>query len=278
MNFPKSKKLKILLTLIITIAIFTFWQLVKQPATTGDWQTQLAIPSVATIDGNSVTIKNVRNFRYGPAESDMHPAYYDQTYDLTKLKKVWYVTEPFNGQEYAAHTFVSFEFEDEKFVSITIEARKTKDQQYSSIKGLFRTYPLIYIAADERDVIMLRANLRKDKVYLYPIKTTKENGQKLFLDMLKEMNKLPKQPSWYHTLFANCTSRIATHVNHITPGRISWLSWQLWATGSADELALKKGLLDTDLNLEEARNKFYITDKSQKIGDTESYSKLLRAE
>jgi len=216
--------------------------------------------------------------RYGPTEADMQPAYYDKTYDLNGIKKVWYVTEPFNENEAAAHTFVSFEFNNGDFLAISIEARKTKDQTYSLWKGMLRTYPLIYIAADERDVVLLRANLRKDKVYVYPVKLEKpENARLLLTDMLTTMNELvTTKPEWYNTLFANCTSAIAEHVNNITPGRIGKFSWQLWLTASADELALKHGLLDADLNIEEARKKYSINEASEQAGDVPNYSGEIR--
>jgi hypothetical protein len=94
--------------------------------------------------------------------------------------------------------------------------------------------------------------------------------------MLTEMNNLLTHPRWYNSIFSNCTSEIAKQVNKITPGRISMLSWQLLLTASADELALKHGLLDTDLAIDKAREKFLITEKSQKIGDVVNYSKLIR--
>jgi len=275
MSKPHLKRLLIVFG-VICITLFIS-QLLKKPVAVADWQQHLAIPSTAEFNGNKVTIKNVRNFRYGPEEKDMRPGYYDRTYNLDKVKQVWYIVEPFNQDEVAAHTFVSFEFENGDFLAITIEARKTKDQKYSMWKGMIRTYPLIYIAADERDVVLLRANLRKDKVYAYPVKLEKpENGGLLLKDMLEKMNKLVENPEWYHTLFANCTSSIAKHVNNLTPGRISPLSWQLWLTASADELALKRSLLDTDLSIVKAREKFLISEKSLQIGDVPDYSKLIR--
>ena len=242
-----------------------------------DWQEHLAVPSTAIFEGDMVTVKNVRNFRYTPTEADIRPGYYDKTYDLSKIKKVWYVTEPFNESEYAAHTFLSFEFEDGDFLSITIEARKTKDQKYSMWQGLLRTYPLIYIASDERDVVLLRANVRKDNVYVYPVKTSEsENMRILLVDMLKRMNEIQETPVWYNTIFANCTSAIAHHINKIAPGRIPTFSWQLLLTGHADELALDRGLLDTDLPIDEARQKYRINEVSERVGDVPEYSKLIR--
>jgi hypothetical protein len=269
---------KVLLLALICLLVFTVWQRNKKVPLEGDWKEHLAIIPTAEFHGDTVTVKNVRNYRYGPTEADMHPAYYDRTYDLNGVKKIWYVTEPFNENKVAGHTFVSFEFQNGDFLAISIEARKTKDQEYSIWKGAMRTYPLVYIAADERDVILLRANLRKDRVYVYPVKLSKpENGRLLLTDMLTTMNELvTTKPQWYHTLFANCTSSIVKHINKLSPGRISKLSWQLWLTASADELALKNGLLDTDLSIEEARKMYNINEASEKAGDAVTYSQDIR--
>ncbi len=268
---------KVLFILGCILVLVIFWQGFKKVPTQGDWQEQFIILPTAVFDKDQVTVKNVRNFRYDPTEEDMHPDYYDKTYNLNEIKKVWFIAEPFNENTLAAHTFVSFEFENEDFLGISIEARKTKGQKYSIWKGMAHAYPLVYIAADERDLILLRANIRKDKVYVYPIELEKdENARLLLTDMLDTMNDLTVNPKWYNTLFSNCTSSIAKHVNKLTPGRISQLSWQLWLTSSADELALKHGLLDTDLSIEQAREKFYINEISQKIGDVPNYSQLIR--
>lgn len=269
---------KILFAAGCFLIIFAVWQGFKKVPMQGDWQEQLSVISTAEFSGDVVTVKNVRNFRYSPTEKDMHPGYYDKTYDLTQIKKMWFVTEPFSENQLAAHTFVSFEFINGDFLAISIEARKTKDQTYSAWKGMLRTYPLVYIAADERDVLLLRANVRKDRVYVYPVKLTKpENARVLLVDMLTRMNELvTTEPAWYNTLFANCTSAIAKHVNKITPGRVSLFSWQLWLTASADELALKHGLLDTDLPIERAREKYSVNAASEQIGDVPNYSTEIR--
>ncbi len=268
---------KVLVSVGVIIFVFGIYYIQMKPPVTGNWQDILAVSSTAEFNGDLVTVHNVRNFRYGPTERDTHPAYYDKIYDLRQIKKVWFVTEPFNEMKYAAHTFLTFEFNNGDFLAITIEARKEKGTRYNAFKGLFKTYPLIYIAADERDILMLRANLRGDNVYAYPVKLTKpENARLILVDMLEKMNDLQVHPEWYNSLFANCTSSIAKHVDKIDPGRISPLSWQLWLTASADKLAYKAGLLDTDLSLEEARKKHLVSDKSKVVGDVENYSKLIR--
>lgn len=273
-----SRKIFFILGGLILVGLLSWYFLLDRPSLQGDWQEQLAIISTAEFNGDFVTIKNVRNFRYYPSEADMHPAYYDKTYDLNQVKKIWYITEPFNENKIAAHTFVSFEFNDGDFLSISIEARKTKNQIYSVWKGLLHSFPLVYIAADERDVVLMRANMRKNKVYAYPVKLEKpENAKLLLVDMLTRMNELTSSdPTWYNTLFANCTSSIANHINKLTPGRISIFSWQLLLTSSADELALNRGLLDTNLSIQQAREKYNINELSEAVGDVPSYSNEIR--
>jgi hypothetical protein len=262
----------------IVVIIFLLWQATKQVPTEGDWQTPLSRLSAAEFNGDSVTVRNVRNFRYNGSEneSDLVPDYYDRTYDLSKLSRVWYVAEPFKELSVAAHTFLSFEFSDGNYLSISIEARKRKGQDYKLSLGLLRTYPLMYIAADERDALLVRANTRKDDVYLYPVRTTPEKGRQLLVGMLERMNSLIERPEWYNTLTANCTSLIAEHINQVTPGRIPDRPWQGYVTGYADAFAIEQGLLDTDLPLEQARAKHRITDISQEIGDVPDYSSRIR--
>jgi hypothetical protein len=266
------------LIILVLAAAFAVWQLLKPVPTEGDWQEQLVTLSTAEFSGDTVTVRNVRNFRYGPTEADMRPAYYDRTYDLTDIQRVWFISEPFNENQLAAHTFLSFEFGNGDFLSISIEARKTKDQVYSIWKGLLRTYPLVYIAADERDTVLMRANIRKDRVYVYPVKLEKpENARLLLTSMLRRMNELAgEKPAWYHTYLANCTSSIAKHVNELSPGRISLLSWELLLTASADELAHRSGLLDTELSIDDARKKYQINAKSEELGDVPGYSLGIR--
>jgi hypothetical protein len=219
---------------LLALLGFALWQGFKVPPTTANWQPQLATASTAEFAGDQVTVRNVRNYRYTPTEADLKPNYYDRTYNLNDIKQVWYISEPFANQTYAAHTFLSFEFINGDFLAISIEARKQVGQNYSFWKGFLRTYPLMYVAADERDVVLLRANVRKDDVYVYPVKVAPDKARLLLTDMLTRMNSLQTKPEWYNTLTDNCTSAIVYHINRISPGRLPNLSWQLLLTGYAD--------------------------------------------
>jgi hypothetical protein len=264
---------KILYTLIAVVGICLIWLFAHQPSNDRDWAVdQSVLPSAEFLD-NEIMIRNIRNFEYR-STTDYIPQYYDKTFDLDDLTSVYYLVEPF-GSIGAAHTFVSFGFDDKDFISISIEIRKEKGESFSPWKGLLRQYELMYVVADERDVVKLRSNFRKDPVYLYPVNTTKENMQTIFIAMLERANKLKEAPEFYNTLTNTCTTNIVAHVNDITPNRVPW-DLRLLLPENSDELAYELGLIDNSMTLEEAREKYLINERAEKYADHSDFSVKIR--
>lgn len=242
-----------------------------------NWNDDQNILPTAEIKGNLVSIHNIRNFSY-TSTTNYTRAYYDKTFDLNKIKKVWYVVEPFSGIPGSAHTFLSFEFENNQFVSISVEIRKEKGETYDPIKGLFNKYELMYVIADERDVIKLRSNYRKDLVYVYPVKTTTDKARELFLDMVKRANDLSQHPEFYNTITNTCTTNIVRHVDKITPNKVPLFNLRILLPANSDKLAYELGLIDTDLSFENARTRYFINDKAIKYADDLDFSVKIRQE
>lgn len=263
-----------LCTILIIIILYTLLVIFIRPSTTRDWNEDQKVLQTVEVKDNFITVKNVRNFTYR-STSDYTPGYYDKTYDLNKLKKVYFIVEPFSGYVGAAHTFLSFEFEDNVFVSISVEIRKEKGESFSAVKGLLRQYELTYVIADEKDVVKLRSNYRKDQVYVYPVKADLEKSKTLFLSMIQRADKLAKDPEFYNTLTNTCTTNIASHVNDITSNRVPFNLAILFPANS-DHLAYDLGLIDTDLSFDEARKKFLINEKAEKYADDENFSVKIR--
>ena len=239
-----------------------------------DWAEDQKILPYAEINDKIVTVYNIRNFNYETTDK-YTPNYYDKSFDLDKIKSVDFILEPFSKFAGVAHTFLSFGFEDNEYLTISVEIRKEKGEEFSALKGLFNKYEIMYVVADERDSVKLRSNFRKDKVYIYPAKTTKEKKQALFLDMINEVNELKNNPKFYNTLTNTCTTKIMKHINSITPKRIPF-SYKVLLPGYADELAFDLGLIDTDLSLEEARKVFLINKRAEKYADSENFSEMIR--
>jgi hypothetical protein len=263
----------------ILAAVLLFWitmVLVFRPSVNRDWNADQAVLPEVTFSGDEVAIKNIRNINYR-STSDFDVRYYDKTFDLNKLESVWYMVEPFSGYGAgAAHTLLSFGFGGNDYVAVSVEIRKEKGEHFSAVKGLLRQYELTYVIADERDVIKLRSNYRKDKVFLYPVQTSKENMRKLFVSMLTRSEKLAKDPEFYNTLTSTCTTNIVSHVNEIAPGRIPF-SFKVLMPAYSDELAQKIGIIDSSVPLEELRAKYLINERAEKYGDDPLFSTRIRA-
>jgi len=254
-------------------AIRTAMIAIVRPSNTRDWTAdQKTLPS-ATFDGSLVTIRNIRNFQYESVDR-YTPAWYDKTFDLNKLESAWFVVEPFGGAA-AAHTFVSFGFGGNDFVAISVEIRKEKGETFSPIKGLLRQYEVMYVVGDERDLIKLRSNYRKDPVYLYPMRTTRERMREMFVSMLKRANDLAQHPEFYNTLTNTCTTNLVRHVNALMPGRIP-LHPAVFLPGYSDRFAYKLGLIDTNLPFEKARESFHINSRAEKFAEDPEFSLRIR--
>jgi hypothetical protein len=260
---------------IIILAYLVLMFAIK-PSLNRNWTVDQAVLPTATWNGSEVTIKNVRNFVYQTVDT-YTPTYDNRTFDLTKLSSMWFAVEPFSGYKGAAHTLVSFGFDDGRYLAISVEIRKEKGEQFSALKGLLRQYELMYVIADENDVIKLRTNYRKDNVYLYPIKTTKENIRTIFTDMVNRANTLAQKPEFYNTLTNTCTTNIVSHVNKINPGKVPWKTSILFPADS-DHYAYELGLIDTKLSFEEAREYFHINEQAVRFADDPNFSKKIREE
>ena len=246
-----------------------------RPSLNRNWTANQKVLAEAFIDGDKVNIKNIRNIKYR-TKSDYDVAYYDKTFDLNKLESVWFMVEPFSGHGFgAAHTLVSFGFEGGDYVSISVEIRKEEGESFSVQKGLLRQFELVYVIADEKDVIKLRSNYRKDKVFMYPVLTEKENMRKLFVSMLNRNNKLAKEPEFYNTLTSTCTTNIVSHVNEISKGRIP-LSYKVLMPAYSDEFAQKIGLIEQNIPIDKLREKYLINEKAEKYADDENWPKRIR--
>ncbi|MFZ3206413.1 MAG: DUF4105 domain-containing protein [Pseudomonas sp.] len=261
--------------LVLFAGLLVWWSRIE-PSNQRDWQTDVAVLPYATIDGDRVTVHNIRNFDYR-SETDYSPAYYDKQFDLSKLEGVDLVASYWMGPA-IAHTFLSFAFEGGDHLAISIETRKEKGEGYSTIKGFFRQYELFYVVADERDVIRLRTNFRQDppeQVYLYRLQGPLENGRRLFLEYLHGMNALRDKPEFYNTLTTNCTTQIwmSARVNteHIP------FSWKILASGYVPQYLYEHGRLgEHELSFSEVQRRALINTRAKGVDSPLNFSARIR--
>ena len=257
------------------ILVLIYWSFMP-PSNNRNWQTDLAILPWAEISGDTVTVHNIRNNDYR-TETDFTVRHYDKTFDLKKLKSVdlflvyW-------GSPKIAHTMMSFNFEDQGTICFSIETRKEKGEDYSTIKGFFRQYEVTYVVADERDLVRLRTNYREqgkgEDVYLYHLIANPEVQRKVFLSYLNEVNRLKEQPDWYNALTGNCTTSIRQHTMVYNPK--AKLDWRMIVNGYLDEMIYERGVIDRTLPFAELKKRSYINPKAQAADQDPNFSQRIR--
>jgi hypothetical protein len=253
-------------------ALVLCWWLTLQPSDDRDWQADVAVLAYADIDGTQVTVHNVRNCDYR-TETDFEVMYYDQTYDLDRVRTAD-LFMVYWGSPLMAHTMVSFGFEGGSQLCFSIETRKEKTEDYSAVKGLFRQFEVVYVASDERDVIRLRTNYRKgEEVYLYRLNGTPGQVRALLLSYLEHLNRLKERPEWYNAVTHNCTTSI--RMQRSAAERAPW-DWRMLVNGRGDELLYERGLIDTNLPLAELKQRVHINERARAADKDDDFSRLIR--
>ena len=247
-----------------------------EPSNDRAWVPENAVLAYADIDGERITLHNIRNFNYRTA-TDFTPAYYDRTFDLRQLDGVDLFSSYWMGPK-IAHVFLSFAFTDGSHVAVSIETRREQGQPYSSIAGFFRQYTLYYAVADERDIVRVRTNYRHDpteQVYLYRLRGSPAAAKRLFLEYLQQINALRQHAEWYNTLTSNCTNSI-WFLGRLNPGHLPY-SWKVLVSGYLPEYLYEQGRLDTSVPFAELQRRAYINPRAQAADQAADFSQRIRA-
>ncbi|MFT5441053.1 MAG: hypothetical protein ACI8W3_000093 [Myxococcota bacterium] len=250
------------------------WWISLSPSNDRQWLPEVAALPRVDIDGNNITVHNVRNFEWLSADT-FAEHWETRSYDLSQLRGIDFYLS-YWGSPNIAHTIVSWDFGDGKPLAISIETRKEVGEAYSAVLGFFRQFELYYVVADERDLIGVRTNHRGELVRRYRMKASPDISRAILLDYLKEINRLADEPSWYNAMTHNCTTTIRHHVQHVAPGNP--FDWRILVNGHLDELGYMRGTIDNTLPFEEVRARANITEKAKAAGTASNFSDLIRAD
>ena len=251
------------------------WWLTLKPSNEGNWQSDADRTAWAEINGDRVTIHNLRNCDYR-TETSYTNCWGDRILYLSQIRAADLFLTNW-GIPFASHPIVSFQFGDNEHVAFSIEARYKVGQAYSTILGCFRQYGLIFVAADERDVIRLRTNYRKDEeVYMYRVHAQPEVARAMFLTYVTYLSKLKDHPEWYNELTRNCTTTLqkplAADVNNPQP----W-NYQYILNGKLDALLYDRGRLVTGgLPFPELKQREHINAAAKAANQSPDFSALIR--
>jgi hypothetical protein len=261
-----------LVAFAVGLAALLIWWTRLRPTHDGDWADDVAQMTTGTVDGNRVTLRNVRNFDWR-SSTDYTPRWETRTYDLDRLKWVDMIMSYWRGPA-IAHMLISFGFDDGSHVVFSVEIRRRKIQQFSEIGGFFKEFELSIIAADELDLVRLRTNVRGENVHLYRLQLPIAATRSLFLGYIGEANKLDIAPRFYNTITVNCTTLVYQMMQRIV-GRLPF-SYRLLFSGYLPEYVYGVRGLDRRYPLEELRTRGFITDRAKQSDRSAHFSADIR--
>ena len=272
------KALRLLLRLfLLALFIATIWiiaTLTRTISNEGDWQTQFKVLPSIELNQDTITITNLRDFRYNTDESISEVRYLNETYLLSEFKNVWYGISHF-GENGLAHVLLSFEFSNDKFLAVSIEARlqnKNVDG-YHPIAGLFGAYTQTIVLATEQDVIGLRTHVRGEPFYLYKLELPEIYTKPLLLNYLRKAHALTQKPALYDSILDNCMTGLLAESQQFK-SMFSWFDKRILLPGNSDSLAYDLGYIDQSKPFQQVKEHALIDSSVTQIEDPDFSTKI----
>ncbi len=253
------------------LALLIWWHRLL-PSNDRLWADDVAQMTTGTVIGNFVTLHNVRNFDWR-ADSDYTQRWETRNYELNRLDSVDMIMSYWSGRV-IAHMLISFGFDDGRHIVFSVEIRREMHERFSEFGGFFKQFEFSVIAADERDVIRVRTNVRREEVFLYRLRMPVAAMRSLFLGYIDEANRLVQAPRFYNTVTVNCTTLVYQMMKR-TAGYLP-LSYRLLLSGYMPEYVYGVGALDSRYSLAELRERGRIGERARQADRSANFSADIR--
>ncbi|MGD9965812.1 MAG: DUF4105 domain-containing protein [Hyphomonadaceae bacterium] len=223
-------------SIVAILVLGALANMLSPPQMERNWYPYLSHTPRVELDAAGFSVSPVSDWSYGRG-GETATSYLDSaSYDFDQLRGVWFMLEPQPGSQLAAHTLLLFEFEGDRLLGLTIEARREQGEDYSAFHGQFNAFELIYIWASARDLLIRRAVMLDHEVFLYPVSITQEQNRALLRRLLERSDSLSRRPRYYNTVLSNCTNELAKAAGfHWAPAYI--------LTGRSDEYLFRRGII-----------------------------------
>ncbi|MGA7437865.1 MAG: DUF4105 domain-containing protein [Luteibacter sp.] len=257
---------------VILLGLLMAWWVTIQPRNDRVWADDVAHLLSGEVQGDHVILHNVRNFTWR-AEDDYDARWETREYDLAHLVSADAVLSYWSS-EAIAHAMLSFGFDDGRHVVFSMEIRREKGEAFSEVGGFFKQFELVLIAADERDIIRVRTNVRGEDDYLFPLRMPREAMRSLFVSYVSAANRLVVAPRFYNTVTSNCTTIVYRMARRIDDGLP--MDIRLLLTGYLPEYLMDNGALDKRMPVDEWRRLGRITDRARASHADDDFSAVIR--
>lgn len=192
----------------LILVLGSFAPSLEPPRQDRNWYPYLSHAPDVTITDEGFSVTPVSDWSYTWGH-ETATTYTEASYRFDQLRNVWFMLEPQPGSQLAAHTLLLFEFEGDRLLGLTIEARREQNEEYDAVRGLFNAFELNYIWATARDLLVRRAVMLDHEVFVYPVTITPEQNESLLRNLLQRTEYLETHPRYYNTVTSNCTNELA---------------------------------------------------------------------
>jgi hypothetical protein len=259
--------------LAVVVAASALWYSTIRPSNDRVWAPDVEFGVIGIVEGDLVTLKHVRDFDWSTPDS-FTGGWQTREYRLSDLTSVDLISSVWANPA-IAHTLMSYGFADGTHVVFSAEIRKEKGEAFTAIGGFFRKFDLVLIAADERDILRLRTDIRRETVSLYPLTAPPEMMQRMFLNMVTLGNDLAAAPRFYNTATTNCTTVLWQMAREVEPGLP--LDARVFLSGLIAGYLQRVGLLPADVPLAQIEAQARVTPVGPAGPDSAAFSARLRA-
>lgn len=272
-GFGPKRRWHSLAVFSVLFCVMLVWWATIRPQQDRVWADDVAQPLQARIEGDRLFIANVRNFHWR-SENDYDVRWEAREYDLSQVRSADLILSYWMGPA-IAHTLVSFGFSDGRQLVFSLEIRKEQGEAFSALGGFFRKFETILVAADERDIVQVRSNVRGEDVYLYRLHGLgREQLEALLRSYVANAQELQQAPRFYNTLTSNCTTVVFDLVRQIVPGLP--LDYRLLLSGYLADYVHSVGGLTPGFPVARLRELGRITARARADDDSADFSTRIR--